>query len=164
MLCLPWMLRPSLLLLRLLLLVRLAVQAVQVTCRSYYGVGAPSTAVHAMLSEWHDDPGVGPHEMVAVEPEGEPLRPIAMSCASAVGGYQVPCKIRGSYRARANGDSVLAAMSPDPLERAAGVALPVAGYPLFEQALRKQLGHSITEVRKCAHPAFLTVVPQWRWP
>jgi acetyl-CoA C-acetyltransferase len=40
---------------------------------------------------------------------------------------------------------VLAAMSPDPLERAAGVALPVAGYPLYEQALRKELGHSIEE-------------------
>jgi hypothetical protein len=33
------------------------------------------------------------------------------------------------------------AMRPDPLERAAGVALPVAGYPLYEQALRRQLGH-----------------------
>ena len=65
--------------------------------------------VHAMLAAWHDDPGKGPPEMVAVEPE------------------------------------VLAAMSPDPLERAAGVALPVAGYPLYEQALRKQLGHTIEE-------------------
>eukprot|EP01050_Picozoa_sp_SAG11_P037571 SAG11_NODE_14882_length_596_cov_1.233400_1_plen_164_part_10 len=62
-----------------------------------------------MLAHWHDDPGKGAHEMVAVEPE------------------------------------VMAAMASDPLERAAGVALPVAGYPLYEQALRNQLGHSIEQ-------------------
>eukprot|EP01052_Picozoa_sp_SAG31_P024741 SAG31_NODE_2125_length_6396_cov_10.043036_4_plen_435_part_00 len=40
---------------------------------------------------------------------------------------------------------IMKAMAADPLEKAAGVALPIAGYPLLEQALRGHLQHSIDQ-------------------
>ena len=57
------------------------------------------------------------------------------------------------------------AMRPDPLERAHGVAMPTAAYPLAEQALRHELGLSIDQHRQrlgelCAGMSAVAAAPE----
>merc|ERR1711960_123571 len=42
-------------------------------------------------------------------------------------------------------EEVLQAMGAAPIEAAHGLGAPIATYPIFEQALRRELGHSLEE-------------------